>query len=475
MGLAVRYLFLVFSLFCILSAKTPAEEPLLKTDDSVQFFVEAETERTFTLTGGKNEPLTFRFLDEQGKVLSESKTVFENGKHLIKIRIPAQGFYEIEFPIIPRRFGIAAIKPLPKEERDPFFCIDGAMTWLVRDEKRRENYVKIAARSGIGIIRERLSWSEIEPVENQFNWEGRRQNDTIRKMMFDNGIKVLEVSHDTPNWVGLCGLDGKSGKLPGDLIKVADSWEKIIKQWQHTWAALEIWNEPDISFSGNLPADQYVPLVRAITYTNKKVGGTAQMVGASLATFNKAWVDTAMNCGMLDVVDGFSFHTYSRAPAVETLYNGIAEVVRGKRPGLPLWLTECGRPWKRGVGRPPRDQDIISACDIVMKGVEAKAMAVDYYFPFVYPYYDENENNFAMMDKWGAPLRSFAAYAVMIQQLSNTYAVSAKVENLTDLLPVLEGPEIKIHRFFRNEKTKRTILVLYTGEANQTTKIKAPG
>ncbi|GHT25468.1 hypothetical protein FACS18942_00410 [Planctomycetales bacterium] len=483
MSNAVRFLFVLSGLFCLafflLISRTSAEEIHLNTDDSVQFFVEPESDNTFVFTGAESATLTYRLLDEQGKtVLAEGQTKFNSGKHTVSVHIPAQGFYEIDFPALKQRFGITALKPLKKEDRDLFFCIDGAMSWLVSEAKRREDYVKIAARNGIGIIRERLSWSEIEPVENQFNWEGRRQNDAIRKMMSENGIKVLEVSHDTPAWVGLGGLDGKSGKLPGDLIKVCNSWEQIIKHWQSTWAALEIWNEPDISFSGDMPADQYVPLVRAITFVNKKTGGNAPMVGGSLATFNKTWVDTAINCGILDVIDGFSFHTYARAPAVEKLYAGLSEVVHSKRPDLPFWLTECGRPWNRGVGRPPQEQDIVSACDIVMKGIEAKAAAVDYYFPFVYPYYDENNNNFAMMDRWGSPLRSFAAYSVMIQQLSNAEYLPVVLENVKEHFPVLEGAEIIIHRFFnhfdRDKRTKNTVLVLYTGEANKISKIKIP-
>ena len=36
-----------------------------------------------------------------------------------------------------------------------------------------------------------------------------------------------------------------------------------------------------------------------------------------------------------------------------------------------------------------------------MKGVEARACGIAVYFPFVYPFYEENENNFGMTDRQG--------------------------------------------------------------------------
>ena len=66
---------------------------------------------------------------------------------------------------------------------------------------------------------------------------------------------------------------------------------------------------------------------------------------------------------------------------------------------------------------PRAGEDAESALDITMKGVEARVCGIDRYFPFVYPYYEENDNNFGMMDKHATPLRSFAAYAQLIRIL----------------------------------------------------------
>ena len=123
---------------------------------------------------------------------------------------------------------------------------------------------------------------------------------------------------------------------------------------------------------------------------------------------------------------------------------------------MPLWITECGRPWSRGPDRPPIAEDQTSALDIVMKGVEARACGVARYFPFVYPFYEENSNNFGMTDRRGTPLRSLAAYAQMIRVLANQRYLGDLRQN---------EPGISRARVFGDDH--QTIAVLYSGKASR--------
>ena len=131
-----------------------------------------------------------------------------------------------------------------------------------------------------------------------------------------------------------------------------------------------------------------------------------------MAHYHRPFLDTAAECGMLDCVDVASFHTYDRAARMQELVGKYRDWLAAHgRPDMPLWITESGRPWKKGPSRPPADQDAASALDITRKAIEVRACGVARYFAFVYPFYEENENNFGMLDRWGTPLRSFAAYA----------------------------------------------------------------
>ena len=364
----------------------------------------------------------------------------------------AQGFHEIEFPATKQRFGIVALPPADEVTRrtDEFFCIDGALSWLVHDDAVREGLVEAADRSGIHMIRERLTWGDVHPAPDRRDWQTGNHYDTLRQACLKHGVEVLEMAHDGPVWMG------RVGKYPQDLPAAARSWEKIAAKWQPTWGGLEVWNEPDIFFGANLPADQYVPLVKAVSFGLREGRVRTPVVGGVMAHCNRAYLDTAARNGILDAIDVFSFHTYGRAPEMEGLVEKyrawLADYGHGS---MPLWLTECGRPWQTGPERPPVDQDAESALDITMKAVEAKACGIERYFAFVDPYFEEGKNNFGMMDKQATPLRSFAAYA----QAARVLADHSYVGDLKH-----SDKRILRARVFRN--AGGAVVVIYTGRVD---------
>jgi hypothetical protein len=380
---------------------------------------------------------------------------------------PHQGFFEIEFPATKQRFGIVSLPASQDVPPDKFFCIDGALSWLVRDDEIREGLVQAAHRSGIRTIRERLTWGAVHPAPDRWDWQTDAHYDTLRRACLKHRVEVLEMAHDGPRWMGHVGP-----RYPENLVASARSWQKIAQQWRPTWGGLEVWNEPDIFFGGNLPADQYVPLVKAISHgLGEPLPLRWPLVGGVMAHCNRQFLDTAARNGILDSIDVFSFHTYSRAPEME----GLVEKYRAwlkdyGHESMPLWLTECGRPWKTGPERPPVDQDAESALDITMKAVEAKACGIDRYFAFVYPYFEEGKNNFGMMDKRATPLRSFAAYAQMARVLANRSYLGDLKHNDKRLLRARVF--LGVRAFDTPREVPSAIAVLYTGRVDPAAMVK---
>jgi hypothetical protein len=371
-----------------------------------------------------------------------------------------QGFYDIDFPTTQQRFGIVAL-PAWQGPAEAFFAIDGALSWLVRDDAIREGLIRVAKRSGIRMIRERLTWGAVQPAADRNDWETPTRFDTLRRTCAKHGVEVLEMAHDGPAWMGRVAV------YPQDLMAAARSWQTIAAHWRPTWGGLEIWNEPDISFGGNLPADQYVPLAKAIAYGMFEKKIDVPLVGGVMAHCNREYLDAAAENSLLDCIDAFSFHTYGRAMEMEGLVGKYREWLKAHgKSTLSLWLTECGRPWKKGPQRPPADQDAESALDIVMKGVEARACGVARYFPFVYPFYEENENNFGMMDKQATPLRSFAAYAQMIRALFGTeYVGDLKVSDKA-------VQRVRLFLTLGDLMPNRFLAVVYTGRRDAKAAVK---
>ena len=367
----------------------------------------------------------------------------------------AQGFYDLELAATKQRVGLVSL-PAHPPKRDPFFSIDSALSWLVQDGKVREGLIKVLRRSGVAMSRERLAWSQINPAQQTWNWQGSNRYDAIRRFYADQSVEILEMFHDAPGW------PGRVGKYPEDLVATARAWRQVVARWHTTWGALEVWNEPDIFFGANLPADQYVPLVKMMAYVLDQERTELPLVGGVFAHCNRVFLETAADNGMLDSVDAVSFHTYGQAPQMEALIGDYRSWLRAHdREAMPLWITECGRPWKRGPDRPPTDQDALSALDVTMKAVEARAGGIARYFAFVYPFFEEGENNFGMMGRRGTPLRSMAAYARLVSLLAHK-------RYLGDLR--CDDAALQRARLFGD--ARETVAVLYTARPDPKAKVK---
>ena len=433
-----------------LSLSTNAAE--LVPVDVAGFFVRPDEPailRWKVATGESSGTIDYTIRDYRGESVSSGVLKpADDGPMETAVTLSA-GFYEIGFPANSQRFGIAAL-PAYRGRTDPFFAIDSALSWLVRGDDVRRGLIEILRRSGIGMSRERLNWGNIRPTDNQWAWDGDRRYDTLRNDYREAGVELLEMFHDTPGWIG------KVGKYPEDLVATARLWKEIGKRWRPTWGAIEIWNEPDISFGDNLPADQYVPLVETIAHAFDEAGVDLPIVGGVFAHYSQPYLDTAAAGGFLDSIDVASFHTYGRAPQMESLVQKYRSwLAANHRATMPLWITECGRPWGRGTDRPSVEEDAVSALDITMKAVEARACGIERHFPFVYPFYEERNSNFGMMCRRATPLRSMAAYAQLVRRLAHK-------EYLGDLKTEPDG--LQRARVFGDGR--ETIVVLYTGEVD---------
>ena len=443
-----------------IGAGTLAATAALKPVDVAGFLVEPGREATLRwrhVADGPAGPLAYTVRDYWGKVVATGRAqAAADGTVEVTVTLP-RGFHDVQFPATKQRFGVVSL-PAHRGRADAFFCIDGAMSWLVKADDVREGLVEVLRRSGVAMSRERVSWAQISPAADRWDFQTPQRYDRLRRTHGRHGIEVLEMFHDAP------GHLGRVGKYPEDLAGAGRAWETIAKQWRTTWGALEVWNEPDIFFGANLPADQYVPLVQAVAVALARRRVRTPLVGGVMAHYNRRFLDCAAANGMLAWLNAASFHTYGRAPQMEGLIGHYRSWLRAHgAESMPLWLTECGRPWKKGPARPPADQDAVSALDITMKAVESRACGIARYFAFVYPFYEEGRNNFGMMGRAATPLRSFAAYARATSLLSGK-----------DYLGDLRCADATIRRARVFGDANETVAVLYTEQVDAKAAVKLP-
>ncbi len=409
--------------------------------DYAQFFVEPGKDfalrfKAETAIPGKGA--RFACLDYQGKELLQGEAeVDASGIAVVKGKLP-RGFYELSFPDSREAFGLVALEAATK--KDPFFCMDSSLSWLETDPLRREGLIKILARCGITMSRERLGVGHVNRQKGKLAFDGgKRAFDDVRKSYLANGVPILEM------------LDG--GARRDDLPDAAESLAGIASHWQKGWDGVEVCNEPDIR---SIPADQYIPMVKMMSYALAQAKTQAPLVSGVFATMPPSpFFDSCAASGFFEDSDAVSFHSYDRATDVEAMVARYR--VWMKKCGyerMPLWHSECGWHWTNGPARPPVGEDAMSALEIAAKGVESLACGVARHFPFVYVYYEEGFKNFGMMGREATPLRSMAAYAY------SAYALGGR-KYIGDL-PGL-GASVKLARVFQEPGSDDCVVFVYTG------------
>jgi hypothetical protein len=420
--------------------------------DLAMCFVEPDrpaTLRWSSAVRGPTDLVPYVISDYSGiQIASGNANLAADGSVTIIRPFPA-GWYEIAFTEAKQSFGIVAI-PAHRGATDPFFCMDSGLSWLETDPARRDGLIRILARSGVAMSRERMGLGSINPAPGTYVWDkAPRSFDTVRMAYAAHGVPVLEMLHGGGKQHELI----KDAGYPSNFPQLAQSNIEQAKRWGAVWGAVEIENEPDLK---PFPAEQYVAIAKAASYAHQQSGSTVPVVTGVVGSMPPSpYFDTCAANGLLDDSDAFSFHSYDRAGSVEgMLVRYRAWLAKAGHERLPLWHSECGWPWVKGPDRAPRGQDADSALEIAYKGVESRACGVARYFPFVYVHYEEGLKCFGMMGREATPMRSMAAYVMSVQALSGR-------RYLGDL-PGFAAP-VQIARVFGREGDAEQVVVLYAG------------
>ena len=248
-----------------------------------------------------------------------------------------------------------------------------------------------------------------------------------------------------------------------NLPELAPGFGEAARHWKG-WGGVEASNEPDLKAS---PADQYVPLVKTLSYALKEAHSPAPLVSGVFATIPPGpFFDTCLSNGMLDDSDAVSFHSYDRAPDVEgTVSRYRAWLKRGGKEACRFGIRNAAGPgcWGRTALRRTRMPP--ARWRSRRRRSNSMACGVARYFPFVYVYYEEGQKNFGMMGREATPLRSMAAYAACIQALSGK-------RYLGDIRGL--GNSVKLARVFGNPAEAECVAVIYTGTVDPKATIPFP-
>ena len=411
---------------------------------------------------GASDRIAYAVSDYSGKSITAGEASFAaDGTVEVPLTLP-RGYYEITFAQTHQTFGVLSLKA-HDGRADPFFGIDAALTWLETRNAMRVGLAAILKRSGIAIARERLNMGAVNPKAAVYDWQdGARHCDEMRRIYRDAGVEMLELVSGQPGHFE----PGLNHEFAQNLVETATAWSAITARWGQGWAASEVGNEPDLAQPG-MPADQYVVMAKAAAFAADHTEPRRPTVAGVFASVPQgSYYDACSANGLLDCIDALSVHQYDRAPSMQGQVQSCRDFVTNSgKPGLPLWITECGHPWVLGPSRPPLDQDRDSAREISAKAVEARACGVARFFPFCLPFYEEGGiKSFSMFGREVTPLRSFAAYAWCVSALSaRDYIGDLRVDD----------PRVRLARVFSGSDGE-DVAVLYTQDVDPKAEVRLP-
>lgn len=422
----MRQPFLALALVCTLAA---AESPALRLRELRDTFLEPGQEAVITwrvvgsnLLSGANYPCTL--YDYPGRPYTNADLhVSPEGVARVRLLLPP-GFYEIEIPSQNYRGGLICL-PAPRVTPDPFFGMHTALMMKAYRDPWRAQAPALLSRLGVGIVRELSLLGAVRPTPEQQDWEVEgRDFETTRRALRGAGLEILDYFHDTPAWAqpysAPVGESTWAFSYPAQLSTVLPAWQAMINRWGSLWTAWELWNEPDLMRE---PIDRYTATVKAGAWALAHSSFKPTLVGGIFSTPfpEEKYFDLCARNGLFDFAGALSFHIYHYAEVLEPAMARYRAWLQSQgRGNLPIWITESGRSWPMGRGRPTLEADKNTALDITLKAVEARACGAARYMPFILlPFGDAKfAAEFGMMGNDGTALRSLGAYAQVIRALA---------------------------------------------------------
>jgi hypothetical protein len=331
------------------------------------------------------------------------------------LAVPPQppGYYTLEWRAGEQQgttsFGVIPARPDKRPPSGPL-AVDGATAWL-SDETQWEPIARMLRRTGIGWMRERLSWGQVAPEEGKLDW-GKYQ--TVADTLDDQGVRVYQIFHDSPGWTH----PGEQTRNPDDLRHVYRFTKEAAGHFRGQIPAWEPWNEPDIGFFDQL-GDKYAGIQKA-AYLGFKAGNPdVDVLLCSLCRGHSAFSDNIFECGVADYMDVFNFHTYSPVDRyVATIRSWVDLAERYGVGDGPIWLTEAGIRLLHKEGEELTPELERTQAEFVPRSFAISlAGGVDKHFFFVLPFYPERGVQFGAMRKDLSPRPGLVAIATAVRLL----------------------------------------------------------
>ncbi len=317
------------------------------------------------------------------------------------------GYYEVmgDGVLASNHVYVGVLEPLrAPTPMDSPIGIDVALAWCFPREQWG-SAISLCQLAGMNRVRDRMSWSEIEPKRGEF--APTTKYDDSLKVQTDAGLQVLQVNHIAAPWANT--NDAK--RIPPDLRDIYNTYRELARRWKGNLVAFEPWNEADIKDFGGHTGDEMASLQK-VAYLALKAGDpdlpVCQNVFAirrltTLRNFNdnKAWA----------YFDNFDVHHYEPLTNYPKMYEDYRSVSAGK----PIWTTECNMTvdWSGDEQKKEPDAENLRIQSERVAKIYAMTIheGVKAVFYFMLPHYTERKLQYGVLHPDLSPRPAFLSVA----------------------------------------------------------------
>lgn len=253
-----------------------------------------------------------------------------------------------ERPVVHYKTSVIVLaEDIPQDTR---VGVDAALTWYGKDDGQIHRITDALKKTGVGALRERLSWASMAPRSNSM--AGGKYS-RILNLEKKKGFSLTATFHDSPPWAwGAGSRCEKSDRCPPrDIEAVSDFGANLSKDFSGVLDAIEFWNEPNApAFYGESTA-LYAQTLKAFSVGME--GSKMRLLpGGSAGALGDFYKGVIRN-NILPYVDTWNQHYYGPPEKIDAFLKDniksaeFAPLVQGKS----MWLTEAGasvRPDSKG-------------------------------------------------------------------------------------------------------------------------------
>jgi polysaccharide biosynthesis protein PslG len=200
--------------------------------------------------------------------------------------------------------------------------------WSDTSVRAFDRELDLARKSGANAVRIDISWSSLElRRKRRFDRDYVKRADTFLSHARRRGLKVVANLWSTPCWASVAPAEVKRGcrgrwwrrglyrYAPRRARDYADAAAWVARRWGHVLAALEVWNEPNLTRNHlhgvDDPAATYAGILRAAYPRVKAVAPRLPVLGGVLAFSDGEFLERLYQHGIAGHHDGISIHPYN--------------------------------------------------------------------------------------------------------------------------------------------------------------------